>query len=225
MPSSGRPTLVVVGSESLNNSYLGARLELDGFKVDYLEFQDFVETSPEKLQNHFCLIDFQCKKREVIIGGLEMLAQVGDTAPLRYALLNVCPDHVCPDHINQKKMLELVREGLTGIFFDGENLEKVCQGVRMISEGENWFPRKLMMQMILENGEATKPANRQQNSAGLTSREKEVLVKLGSGSSNQEIAELLFISLSTVKMHTSSIYEKINVTSRLQAVLWMAKNG
>ena len=44
------------------------------------------------------------------------------------------------------------------------------------------------------------------------------------GSSNQEIAEKLFISTNTVKTHIYKIYKKIGVPSRIQAALWGAKN-
>lgn len=222
MSPSERPTVFVVGSESLNNAYLGVRLELDGFKVSYhyIDFQDFVETPPEKLQDHICLIDYQCKKREVIFGGLTLLAQGNDTAPLRYALFNVCPDHIC-----HEKMAELIRKGLVGLFFDGENLETICRGVRMILEGEVWLPRKLVSHFILGSIEAREPVGNQRTIGVLTVREKEVLAKIVSGLSNHEIADSLFISPSTVKVHTSRIYEKIGVTSRLQAALWMVKNA
>jgi LuxR family maltose regulon positive regulatory protein len=52
----------------------------------------------------------------------------------------------------------------------------------------------------------------------LSSREVEVLELIADGKSNQEIAGLLHISLSTVKGHTSNIYGKLNVRSRVQSV-------
>jgi LuxR family maltose regulon positive regulatory protein len=52
----------------------------------------------------------------------------------------------------------------------------------------------------------------------LTGRELEVLHLIGAGLSNREIAQELFISLSTVKRHTSKIYGKLNVHNRTQAV-------
>jgi len=55
-------------------------------------------------------------------------------------------------------------------------------------------------------------------STGISNREYEVLRKIAEGKSNQEIAESLFISLSTVKTHVSRIYEKLGVKRRTQAI-------
>ncbi|GAB4239947.1 MAG: hypothetical protein Tsb0034_16130 [Ekhidna sp.] len=53
---------------------------------------------------------------------------------------------------------------------------------------------------------------------GLSKRELEVLSLLEQGHSNQEIADKLFVSLNTAKTHISSIYSKLNVKRRTQAV-------
>jgi len=52
----------------------------------------------------------------------------------------------------------------------------------------------------------------------LSSRENEVLQNLALGYSNQEIADKLFLSINTVKSHTNSIYSKLNVKRRTQAI-------
>ena len=53
---------------------------------------------------------------------------------------------------------------------------------------------------------------------GLTQREHEVLVKMAEGLSNQEIAQQLFLSESTVKTHVSNILFKLDAKRRTQAV-------
>jgi len=53
---------------------------------------------------------------------------------------------------------------------------------------------------------------------GLTQREHDVLVKMAEGSSNQEIAQQLFLSESTVKTHVSNILFKLEAKRRTQAV-------
>ena len=58
----------------------------------------------------------------------------------------------------------------------------------------------------------------------LTEREMEILKVLTSGAKNEEIANKLFISPHTVKTHLYTIYRKIQVNNRLQAVIWANKN-
>ena len=53
---------------------------------------------------------------------------------------------------------------------------------------------------------------------GISPREYEVLLQIAAGQSNQEIAEQLYISLSTVKTHVSRIYDKLGVKRRTQAI-------
>ena len=53
---------------------------------------------------------------------------------------------------------------------------------------------------------------------GISKREMEVLQLMADGLSNQKIADTLFISLSTVKTHSSNLYSKLGVTNRVQAV-------
>lgn len=58
----------------------------------------------------------------------------------------------------------------------------------------------------------------------LTNREREVLVEIAHGLSNQEIADKLFISLPTVKTHVAHILQKINARDRVQAVVFAYEN-
>jgi two-component system, NarL family, response regulator LiaR len=62
-------------------------------------------------------------------------------------------------------------------------------------------------------------------SAGLTSREAEILALITQGLSNKEVAARAFIGMNSVKTYIRSTYHKINVSSRTQAVLWALDNG
>lgn len=59
----------------------------------------------------------------------------------------------------------------------------------------------------------------------LTDREREVLIEIAHGLSNQEIADKLFISLPTVKTHVAHILAKVNARDRVQAVVFAYDNG
>jgi len=60
---------------------------------------------------------------------------------------------------------------------------------------------------------------------GLTDRESEILALITQGKSNADVAALTYLSPNTVKSYIRSIYRKIGVDSRTQAVLWGVDNG
>jgi two-component system, NarL family, response regulator LiaR len=60
---------------------------------------------------------------------------------------------------------------------------------------------------------------------GISKREHEVLMLIAQGLSNQEVADKLFVSLNTVKTHSSKLFEKLNVQRRTQAVQEAKKLG
>ena len=66
---------------------------------------------------------------------------------------------------------------------------------------------------------AEKTLNKDVNIDLLTPKEKEVLALVAKGASNQEIADKLFVRDVTVKTHLNSIFKKLKVTNRTQAVL------
>ena len=62
-------------------------------------------------------------------------------------------------------------------------------------------------------------------SEGLSDRESEILALITQGMSNSQVAELSFLSPNTVKSYIRTIYRKIGVASRTQAVLWGVAHG
>jgi DNA-binding NarL/FixJ family response regulator len=62
-------------------------------------------------------------------------------------------------------------------------------------------------------------------SEGLTERESEILALITQGKSNADVAATTFLSLNSIKSYIRSIYRKIDVKSRTQAVLWGVEHG
>ncbi|NYS62316.1 response regulator transcription factor [Vreelandella salicampi] len=111
---------------------------------------------------------------------------------------------------------------LKGVFYRNESLDVICKGIHALIDGDLWMSRDLMARLILfyrkYQSNAFRPA------CGLTNREMEIITLLSSGSSNQQIAEKLFVSEHTVKSHLYNIFRKINVHNRIQALNWIHQN-
>jgi len=60
---------------------------------------------------------------------------------------------------------------------------------------------------------------------GLSDRESEILALITQGKNNAEVASLTYLSPNTIKSYIRTIYRKIGVASRTQAVLWGVNHG
>ncbi len=116
---------------------------------------------------------------------------------------------------------EALKRGISGVFYKTDAMEKISKGVQAILRGELWFSRKIISKLLSAQ---RRSLYSKEDRILITAREREILTKIASGYSNKDIASSLFISTHTVKTHLYNIYRKINVSNRLQAILWAAKN-
>ncbi len=85
--------------------------------------------------------------------------------------------------------------------------------------GSKLIAKKTIIQQVVVNGGGEFVLNEQGvKKLGISQREYEVLELMSRGLSNQEIADKLFISLPTVKTHSTNLYMKLDVKRRTQAV-------
>lgn len=117
---------------------------------------------------------------------------------------------------------EFIDSGVRGFFFESDQPDVLLKGICALKNGELWVARGVLMDYICQK---PRPAPRVDPAARrLTRREREILIHLSSGATNEEIAGRLFVSLHTVKSHIFNIYKKLQVRNRLQAAMWAAKN-
>ncbi|ELB2226633.1 helix-turn-helix transcriptional regulator [Vibrio parahaemolyticus] len=120
----------------------------------------------------------------------------------------------------------LTWSNLKGLFYFEDDFDKVMMGLKGILNGENWLSRDILNQLIgyllsLNNtvGELETKLEME-----LTRREIQVLSALCQGGSNLDIADSLFVSEHTVKSHLYSIFRKLEVKNRMQAITWAKRN-
>ncbi len=205
----------IVGNSSLQNELLITYLAKEtGFQITNSAKIEDITLAESGNDDSKLLLIFDCLgvPREEFWTHSGLLP-VLHSSQVMLALLNVEP--------GQGLEREAISRGVRGLFYVNEKPALLAKGIAHILAGELWYSRKIISQCLLEQGTAYKTPL--QHSVKLSGREKEILIEITSGATNQEIAEALFVSQYTVKTHVYNIYKKINVTSRLQAMLWAAK--
>jgi DNA-binding NarL/FixJ family response regulator len=123
-------------------------------------------------------------------------------------------------------LLEAVRSGAVGYLLKNMSPSKLVSALRAVQEGESALSRSMTLKVMKELSR-TKTAEPLADPVlgKLTQREKEILVEIASGKSNQEIALSLYISENTVKYHVHSILEKLGLEDRKQAARFAVQQG
>lgn len=114
----------------------------------------------------------------------------------------------------EEGIYQSVRAGARGYLLKDAAREALLDCVRRVAAGETCLPPELTARLVERiSGES------------LTERESDVLRLLGQGLSNREISSRLSIGESTVKTHLKSIFGKLNVLSRTEAISVAARRG
>lgn len=128
---------------------------------------------------------------------------------------------------DEATIFKALKGGAKGYLSKDTSISNLIKAIQAVHKGELWVERKLMAKFL--EGEAIADSRREGQAGKLkkviTAREKEVLRLLTTGRTNKEIAKALFISEKTVKSHLNSIFKKLNVTRRLQAILYAINRG
>lgn len=111
-----------------------------------------------------------------------------------------------------------MRAGARGYLLKGAEGGETLQAIHVVSTGEAIFSPAIAQRLMQYFG-APRKAGPSQVFPDLTEREREVLALIAQGYTNQAIAEQLVISPKTVRNHISSIFSKLQVTSRLEAIM------
>ncbi|MDW2035444.1 LuxR C-terminal-related transcriptional regulator [Vibrio sp. 665] len=120
----------------------------------------------------------------------------------------------------------LTWSNLKGLFYFEDDFDKVMMGLKGILNGENWLSRDILNTLLGYLLSLTNPVGELQKKLemDLTRREMQVLSALCQGGSNLDIADSLFVSEHTVKSHLYSIFRKLEVKNRMQAITWAKRN-
>ena len=120
-------------------------------------------------------------------------------------------------------VLEALRSGASGFLVKDTRPEQLLEAIEVVAAGEALLHPRVTRRLIERF--AALPSGRSTVDDGLTDREREVLLAVSQGLSNQEIAASLHLGYGTVKTHVSHLLTKLGFRDRAQLVMYAYESG
>ncbi len=157
------------------------------------------------------LMDVRMPRR----GGIEACTAIKEVAPSAKIIMLTISDE-------EADLYDAIKAGATGYLLKEISTDEVSTAIRAVADGQSQISPSMAAKLLTEfkamiqrtDESKLLPAPR------LTDRELEVLKLVATGKNNREIAKELFISENTVKNHVRNILEKLQLHSRMEAVVY-----
>ncbi len=170
----------------------------------------------QALRPDVCLFDI----RMPVMDGLEAtrrLAGPGVPSPLAVVVITTFD--------LDEYVFSALKAGARGFLLKDAGPEMLVQAVHAAASGEALIAPKVTARLLERFAALGDPARRRQPVEPLTEREEEVLRTLARGQTNEELAQTLHVSLSTVKSHVANLMGKLGVRNRVELALWAWETG
>jgi DNA-binding NarL/FixJ family response regulator len=161
------------------------------------------------------LMDIRMPRR----GGIEACAAIKEAVPSAKIVMLTISDE-------EEDLFEAIKAGATGYLLKEIAIDEVPQAVQAVHGGQSLISPSMASKLITEFAALSKRSSERQQhvpAPKLTDREMEVLRLVARGLGNREIAKELFISENTVKNHVRNILEKLQLHSRMEAVVYAVR--
>lgn len=123
---------------------------------------------------------------------------------------------------------KVIRCGAAGVLSKDKSPTMLIKAIECVNAGEAWLDRSTTASLLRELSARGKSATQtpdQIKIASLSERERDVIRLVGEGLKNKQIAGKLFISNVTVHHHLTSVYAKLEVSDRLELLIYAYRNG
>ena len=160
------------------------------------------------------LMDVRMPRR----GGIETCAALHEVVPSARIIMLTISDE-------EADLYEAIKAGATGYLLKEISIEEVATAIRAVHGGQSLISPSMASKLITEFASMSRRGDkaRQVPAPRLTDREMEVLKLVATGMNNRDIAKALFISENTVKNHIRNILEKLQLHSRMEAVVYAVR--
>jgi two-component system NarL family response regulator len=158
------------------------------------------------------LMDVRMPKRS----GIEACVAIKEVAPTARIIMLTVSDE-------EADLYDAVKNGASGYLLKDSSIDEVAQAIRVVADGQSLISPSMAIKLLDEFKQMSRSDRQQVPSPRLTDRELEVLKLVAQGLNNREIAKRLFISENTVKNHVRNILEKLQLHSRMDAVMYAVR--
>jgi DNA-binding NarL/FixJ family response regulator len=158
------------------------------------------------------LMDVRMPKRS----GIEACVAIKEAAPTARIIMLTMSDE-------EADLYEAVKNGASGYLLKDSSIDEVAQAIRVVADGQSLISPSMAIKLLDEFKQMSRSDRQQVPTPRLTDRELEVLKLVAQGLNNREIAKRLFISENTVKNHVRNILEKLQLHSRMEAVMYAVR--
>jgi len=151
--------------------------------------------------------------------GIEACEQIKGVAPSSRIIMLTISDE-------EADLYEAIKAGATGYLLKEISIDEVAGAVRAVYDGQSLISPAMASKLLTEFALMAKRSNErtgQVPTPRLTERELEVLKLVARGLNNRDIARELYISENTVKNHIRNILEKLQLHSRMEAVVYAVR--
>ena len=152
-------------------------------------------------------------------GGIHATQTIKEVAPtVKLVILTGSED--------DEDVLETLKAGAHAYLLKGVKTRELVDVLHLVQDGQSYVSPILAAGLLRAISESAPSEHQPAESilAGLSERESQILSLIADGLSNQEIGQRIFLAEKTVKHYVTSIFQKLNVQSRVQAALFAQKN-
>ncbi len=160
------------------------------------------------------LMDVRMPRR----GGIDACTAIHQTVPSARIIMLTISDE-------EADLYDAIKAGAMGYLLKEISIEEVASAIRAVHGGQSLISPSMASKLLNEFASMIKRTDDRQQvpTPRLTDREMEVLKLVAKGLNNRDIAKELFISENTVKNHIRNILEKLQLHSRMEAVVYAVR--
>ncbi len=128
-------------------------------------------------------------------------------------------------HSDEGYVLKALKAGARGYLLKDSADHDLINAVRAVTDGKAFFSPAISKMLVEDYVRQMRERAVEDSFDLLTTREREVLQLLAEGKNNKEVASLLNLSLYTVETHRGNIFQKLNLHSGAELILYAIRKG